>query len=298
MIFFALSLLCALTPQPLQAPTRFSAEAGASIDEALVELDGMQYDRVIEQLYHSKGPYSLDDLVRRDKALGIALAMRHRDKEALQVFKHLLAVAPGYDLSYNLPPQVTILFERARLVLDQRQSTRAELQVSRDANFDTPIPVALFCRGNALELVESWELCFRRRGVSQPYSCQRMPNKGDGGRSDFLLPAIAAPVQKKAASGTSEHGLSPQVRSWAVLQVALSGFDAQGNEVYRAADRNFPIEFEIGLHPQAPWYAPPWQNKAWFWVSLAGLGMTTLALTAAILLSPGDTMSLGAEVVP
>lgn len=274
---------------------RFSAQAGAEIDAALVELDSMQYDLVIHRLYKAKGPYSLNDLIRRDKTLGIALAMKHREKEALGVFKHLLALAPGYDLSYTLPPQVTIIFEHARSILAERKSTRAELLVSRDANLDQNIPIALFFRGNALDLLVDWELCFRMRGANQPYSCLRQPAKGAGSRSDFLLPAMSFPQQRQEQK---ERQGGQSTRTWAVLQLALSGYDSQGNEVYRYASRNFPREFEIGFHPSPPWYAAPWQTKPWFWVTIGGLGVVGLGLTLAILTSPGDTMVLGTEVLP
>lgn len=288
-----LTCLYAVAPQPVSAPTRFSAQAGAEIDEALVALDSMQYKLVIERLYKAKGPYSLDDLIRRDETLGIALALSHREKEAFEVFKHLLALAPGFDLPYTLPPQVTIIFERARSVLAKRNSTRVDLQVARDASLGQEIPVALFCRGNALDLVANWELCFRRRGANQPYSCLRQVSKGADSRNDFILPVLV-----ENAESDTQNAAKSNTRTWMVLQIALSGYDAQGNEVYRYADRDLPREFEVGLHPSPPWYAPPWQRKAWFWVTLAGLGLAGVGLTVAILNAPGDTMTLGAEVLP
>lgn len=279
-----LALLYALNPQPLQAPTRFSAQAGAEIDEAMAWLDSMDYARVIERLYQAKGPYALRDLIRRDEILGTALALSDRESEAFEVFKHLLAIAPGFDLSYTLPPKVTVVFERARSAMAQRNATLVELQVEPEATIAEPVPLKVFCAHNSLDLIVTWELCFRQLGADLPYSCLRQPNTGEGSVSTFVLPALS-PLAEGAESAS--------------LQLALSGFDAQGNEVYSEPGRIHPREVQIGVVQPQPWYAGSLTQKPWFWAIVGGGGLLlTTAAVASLWLIPGEQMTLSAELGP
>jgi len=214
-----------------------------------------------------RGPLALENVVRLDENLGVALAYAGKSAEAEQRFGHLLAVEPGHVLPYSISPKATFVFEKVRREMAQRRATEVTLETPASAPFDREIALTLSCRANALDLVASWRVCYRVKGGAADYECLVRPALPTGETTSVLLPAVpaSAAVQTDAASRDEAP---------AVLQVALAGFDGPGNEVFRNPSRAQPREIPIGIAAPGPWY-----SNGWLW---AAVGVVAVATGAGI----------------
>lgn len=259
------------------------AEARAAVDRGVAALDALEVEGAVAELQAVSGPLRLEDVVRRDQALGVALAYLERSDEAQRVFEHLLAVAPGHSLPYTLSPKAVFVFERARTASARRASTSVQLELPLASPYGQPIPVALRSRANALDLVARWRLCVRLASGGGDYTCHEAAAQPIGQAVRWTLPAQPGGAATRGADDASATD---------VLQLALSGLDAAGNEVYRGPDRARPAEIPLGLEPPAPWYANPWLWGTAGTLLLAGVAGGAIALW---LLQP-TTARLSAEV--
>lgn len=214
-----------------------------------------------------RGPLALEDVVRLDENLGVALAYAGKSAEAEQRFGHLLAVEPGHVLPYSISPKATFVFEKVRRDMAQRRATEVTLETPAAAPFDREIALALTCRANALDLVASWQVCHRVKGSAVDYQCAPQPVRPIGETSTVILPAVPASAAATPAAASPDE--AP-----AVMQVALAGFDGDGNEVYRNPSRTQPREIPIGIAVPGPWY-----SNIWLWTAA---GVVAIAAAAGV----------------
>lgn len=206
------------------------------------------------------GPYRYDDYVRLHEQLGVANSYLERKKAALAAFEKLLALAPGYAISYTLSPKTTFLFEKARALAARRQ--RAQMRVSwpRGLRVDLPIPIDV-------EVVADPERCLSRA---------RLFWRVDGKRTQHADFALAPAGQFRRLV------LPPQVpdaRRARQLSVYLAAYDERGNEVFRSATQSRPYRLPLAYQPPVRWY-----NRWWVWVAagaVVALG-TGVSVYAAI----------------
>jgi hypothetical protein len=249
------------TSAPSELERGIQLLAGNDIPAAVVVLSGV------------RGPLALEDVVRLDENLGVALAYAGKSAEAERRFGHLLAVEPGHVLPYSISPKATFVFEKVRREMAQRRATEALLETPAAAPFDREIALALTCRANALDLVASWQVCHRVKGSSADYQCVNRPGLPIGETATVTLPAVPA-------SAAVEPAATAPDKAPAVLQVALAGLDAQGNEVFRNPSRAQPREIPIGIAVPGPWYGNVWLWAAVGVVAIAAASGTAVAIWA------------------
>jgi len=262
------------------APT---SEARSALDRGVQLLDDNEIDAAIQTLQGNDGALILEDVVRRDEHLGVALAYAGRTAESQQIFEHLLAVSPGHVLPYTISPKATFVFEKAREEMSRVRATEVRLELPPAIAFDEPIEVTLVCTTNARDLVARWQLCHRLKSGREPYSCSGLTDPGVG-RSTSLLPAVP--------DSAGEESRQDEVPG-AILQLAVAGFDAEGNEVYRGPTRRRPLELPVGTEVSGPWY-----TNFWLWGAVGALTVATsvVAISAAVLMQP-DTAQIRVEVI-
>jgi len=264
-----------------QAPSAEAQVALAQLENGLDQLEHNDIEAALTTLEAAVGPFTLDDLLRRQEGLGIALAFAGRGVEAERAFGRLLAVAPGYSLPYTISPKATFVFERARAQMSKRRATEVRLQAPAALPFDLEVPLRATCEANVLDLVARWELCHRLKSGDDAYSCQDF-TAAVGESVELSLPSVPAAAAIPDPSGAGE----PR----AILQLAVAGFDAGGNEVYRGPSRARPQELAVGAE-----LPPLWYTNVWLWssVGVGLLAVTAGAVTAAVLLQPSTARVVG-----
>jgi hypothetical protein len=219
------------------------------VDDALALLDRVR----------RRGPHSHAVLVRLYEQLGIAYAYLEREPEALAAFDRLLALSPGHLLSYTLSPKATFVFERARKSAAGRPAPTIDVRWPRNADVSEPLPVDIEVVTDPPGFLHSAQLHVRTRGAAAYATVDlELPVAGDSRR--VLLPAVA--------SGRPE-----------VLQLFLTAFDGDGNEVLQWADPVRPRELPLGYEAPQRWYRQWWVWAVAGSVLAAGTGVTVYLLS-------------------
>jgi len=262
-------------PPIAPAATPAATTGRAAVDRGVALLAEDDLRGAIAALEDVDGGLAYEDVLRLKESLGIALAYAGRKQEARQVFADLLAVAPGHALPYTISPKATFVFEAARTEMSRQRAAEFELELPPALPFDEPIEVGLTSRANPLELVRRLQLCHRVKGPRASYACVDVDSLVPDQQRRVVLPAVPASA---AAEVDAEAEGEPLL-----LQLALIGFDGQGNEVYRGPSRARPKEVMVGVEVPGPWYTSPWLWGAVGAVVLAAGVTTTIAV---IMLQP------------
>lgn len=281
----AIGLLLLLTTMSPASGTTDHAPRSLRLERGIALLEEDKIEAAIEMLQSIEGNLGLDDLRRSKESLGIALAYADRKDQACQVFKELLAIAPDHVLPYTISPRATFVFEQARAEMAQQRAIEVELNTPLTISFDRDIEVTLTSRANPFELAQRWQLCFRQKSASADYQCRPI----DALPLDRPI-VVALPAVSTGAAAAADAARAAPV----VLQLALSGFDRAGNEVYRWPSRARPKEVLVGVDVPAPWY-----SNVWLWAGLgSGLAVAAAAVVAAIVLTQPTTAQLTGELAP
>lgn len=275
-----LGLLLVQAPES-ELPSVSERPAGnAELERGIQLLSEHEVKRAVEVLQQVTGPLRLADAVRHAENLGIGLAYSGRVDEAKRVFKRLLAIAPGHVMPYTVSPKATFVFEEARTEMAKLRATEVKVLAPQAIPFAEKIEVSSLCTANALDLMQSWELCFRIKGQGKDYICQPAAPSAEENTAKHLLPAIPA-----TAATDSEQQV--------ILQLAVLGYDSDGNEVYQGPSKSRPQEVVVGVEVPGPWY-----SNYWLWGAVAASAAAAVAGGVALyfVLRP-NTVSISGELV-
>jgi hypothetical protein len=236
-----------------------SALAEFRVDEALPLLESAR----------SAGPYAHATHIQLYQQLGIAYAYGVKDDKSLEVkaltaFDMLLTLDPGHVLSYNLSPQATLLFERARRAANERAKPAVDLDWPRQLDVTQPVPLEVEVVSDPKGYLKRATLHVRKKG-EQGFEAVDLTLRATGDYQQVVLPA---PGSSRAE----------------VLQVYLTAFDSGGNEVLRLGSPREPREIALSYEPPTPWY-----RKWWVWAAVGGVVAVGTGITVfAVLDEPSD----------
>jgi hypothetical protein len=190
-----------------------------------------------------RGPHPYEDHVKLVEKVAIAESFLEEEAEALRWFDLLLALDPGHVLSYETGPKATQPFQKALIAARARPAPEVQVSWPYDLEVSRPVPIDVAVVADPKRFLARATLFARRRGEARFSAVDlALPRRG---HESIRLPALA--------TGKPE-----------VMQVYLSAFDRQGNEVLRWASPQHPREIAIAFDPPTPWY-----KKWWVW---AGVG--------------------------
>jgi hypothetical protein len=204
------------------------------------------------------GPHGLERYVQIVEKIAIAQAYLAREAEALASFGALLVLDPGHVLSYDVSPQATRPFEKARVQARTRPAPGLQVSWPYDLDVATAVPVTVEVVADPARSLARAALHVRRRG-------QR-------GWAAIDL-ELAPPGRHRVVHIPAVGGERPEV-----VQVYLSAFDRAGNEVLRWAGPEQPRDIALAWDPPPPWY-----RTWWFWaaagsVLAAGTGIAVFVI--------------------
>ena len=228
-----------------------AAPSSASLEDGVRALEALDTRRAVSLLERARGegPYDLPTHVRLYEQLAIAYAFVERPEDALKAFDRVLALSPGYAVSYTLSPKVTFLFERARTARAARPQLELEVSWPKDLKGGAPLPVNVEKRFDTLALALNLTLFSRSKG-EPAFQSHPLSAPGPGDSVTVVLPEEA-----------------PGPDGAVVRELYLKATDAAGNEVFRWASLAAPREVtSIALVNQS------WYQKWWVW-SVIGVGL-------------------------
>jgi|GEM_PF-1254958 len=228
---------CAARPQVnKQLATAIKAVASFQVDKAIDILGKLR----------KQTPQRYDTLVKINEQLGIAHAYQKHERAALRVFDTLLALDPGHLLSYHLSPQVTFVYERARLAAKKRQPPTLHISWPRGLKTTSPVPVDVSVVADPKGFLARAAIWVRKKGDPRFKRVEvALPKPGKYRR--VVLPALGA--------------TNPET-----LQLYVTAFDDHRNEVLRWSSAERPREIALDYRKPARWY-----RKWWVWAVAGGV---------------------------
>lgn len=231
---------------------------GASmIERAESLLDDGEPERaaaVIEKAARS-GPLRYATHVRLYEQLGKAYAFQDKEPEAVAAYTKLLALSPGYLISYHVSTRATFKFEKARKESESRPATEIEVGWPEELDTQKPVPVDVQVVADPMGLLARAVLYVQRGGERRAIDL-RLPPPGE--RERVVLPALGSEAPE-------------------TLKVNLTGFDAAGNEVALWAASK-PRNLHIDYDPPTPWYRNWWYIGPITAAGVAGIGTVVYLL--------------------
>ncbi len=211
-------------------------------------------------------PHPYREHVAVYEQLGIALAYKGKEQEALESFGMLLSLSPGHLLSYTLSPKATFLFARARAKALSRGKPALHLRWPRELGVSRPVSVDVEVVSDPRLFLRRATLHVRRRGQAVFHALD-LDLPGVGKVRRVRIPAL-------------------RTRKSEVLQLYLTAYDQAGNEVLQWADAKRPRELSLRYTPATPWY-----RKWWVWAAIGGAVTATTGTTVYLLTrEPPDTI--------
>lgn len=268
----------AVAAVPLQQPASRAAPLPAqdALEAGIERLREDDLEAAIELLGRASGGLPLEDVIRRYENLGVAQAYAGDAAAAERTFARLLAVAPGHVIPYTISPRATFVFEKVRRETAHQPPTVVRLELPESIAYDEAAVASLVCDADAYDLIARWELCQHVKNDAAPYRCQAAPAPPIGQRMRWTLLPVAAAAARTAAGGDQPAAL---------LQLALSGYDVDGNEVFRDPDRGRPREVPLSSAAEAAWYANP---LLWSALSVAAVGAALGTVLVAVVWRSGS----------
>lgn len=236
-----------------------SAVLLSTLSEADQAFEALEYAAAAE-LYEevrSAQTLSYEQNVRLHERLGIALASIDQGSKAEVVFEKLVAMAPGFVLSYKYAPKVTFAFERARQRQRSNGAPNIQLNWPSGVSVHEPLPVSVEVLNDPLGAAKGASLVLRRDGgqVTQlPF-----PLKG---RTAIEIPPAPKSLKKNST-----------------LEFYVLAKDAANNEIYRIGAPNSPRRAVTLYVEPRRWY------EQWYWWAAAGVVLAGAAGTTAFLLT-------------
>jgi hypothetical protein len=236
------------------------SDAAALLAEGTAALGNFHVDEAMAQLERARalGPHAHDDLAALYAQLGIGHAYLDHEAEASAAFDMLLAIDPGYLLSYTLSPKATFLFERARNAARKQTPPAIDVSWPRQLDVSRPVPVDIEVVADPKQFLRRAVLHMRRRGEVD-YASFDVALVSEGSFARVVLPA-------------------PATHRAEVLQLWATGLDDAGNEVLVWAGADFPRE--VPLHFDPP---PRWYRKWWVWAIVGGVVAAGTSTTVYLL---------------
>ena len=234
----------------------------ALLEQGIAQLQDLEVASAIAILESVKGPLTLEQSTELYENLGLACAYAEQSEKAERAFASLLRIAPGHTLDYSISPKATFIFEKVRKRMLKEPALLVQTSPPSATPYDTPLTIETNTLHNPENFVSSLRLCHRVKQKGGNYDCLDLDLSDSAESNAFVLPPFARPDVNDDEEMT--------------LQFALSGFDAQGNEVYRGPSRARPGELPLGLQPQIPWYENPLT-----WTAVASATLAAIALPAA-----------------
>lgn len=199
--------------------------------EKLIE-DGEpeQATAVIEQASRA-GPHRHATHVRLYEQLGKAYAFQDKEREAVAAYTKLLALSPGYLISYHVSTKATFKFEKARKKSESTPPTEIDVAWPEDLDTQHPVPLDIQVVADPMKLLSRAVLHVTRGDDRRAIDLELAPA---GERKRVVLPPL----------GT---------RAPETLELQLIGLDSGGNEValWAAAE---PRALHLDYTPPTPWY--------------------------------------------
>lgn len=232
------------------------------LQKGIAQLQDLEVEKSIATLESVQGPLTLEQSTQLYENLGLACAYAEQGEKAEQAFASLLRIAPGHTLDYSISPKATFIFEKVRQRMLKEPALLVQTSPPSATPYDTPLTIQTNTLHNPGNFVSSLRLCHRVKQKGGNYDCLDLELSDSAESNAFVLPPFARPDVNDEEEMT--------------LQFALSGFDAQGNEVYRGPSKARPGELPLGLQPQIPWYENPLT-----WTAVASATLAAVALPAA-----------------
>jgi len=220
----------------------------------------------------ASGPWTHDEHTRLYAHLGIAYAYLGKSDEALEAFRWLLALSPGFALPYTLSPKATFLFEKAR---DKAKADRApaiDLVFPRDGRIDAPLPVTVEVLADPLAFMSKLELHWRLRGEPRFQVLEQPLPKGE------KYVSLSLPPEGREESTVREL--------YAVVK------DARGSEVLLFGSPQFPREAPAAYVPSLRWY-----QRWWVWTIVVAGVLVGGTVIGAVVAQPPPS-KIGVDVLP
>lgn len=238
------------------------------LDRGTAALAEFNVDAALPLLEQARGagPHIHADHVRLYEQLGIAYAYLERQRDALEAFGLLLRLDPGHLLSYTLSPRATFLFEKVRRKARDEPAPAVDLTWPRDLETTQPVPVDIEVIADPAGYLSKAQLRVRTRGA-ETYEVVDLTLPKEGLYERVVLPA----------SGAKQNG---------AIEVYLTVYDGDGNEVLVWADPARPREIPLRYDAPSPWYRTWWVWAIAGSVVAVGTGATVFAVTR----DPPDTV--------
>jgi len=218
------------------SPALVNAEAALEAFDARAALTHLASAR-------GEGPHRHAAYVRLWELTAIAHAYLGDEAIALEAFDTVLALSAGHAVDYTLSPKVTFLFSRARAAAAERRPTTIDVSWPRGRLTGEPLPIAIEVVADPKRLITSANVRWKTAT-----SIDSVDVHLGSGSATVVVPA-------------QPTGLGPMS-----IQLAVSAFDARGNEVLVYSDERHPRE--IGLADDPP---PQWYEQWWFWTIAAAV---------------------------
>ena len=239
-----------------RAPARWDGRAcrapGAAADEiergaaALAAFDVATALPLLEAA-RGHGPLTHAENVRLHEQLGIAYAYLGRELDAERAFERLLRLDPGHLLSYTLSPKATFVFERVRERVRAQAAPAVDVAWPRQQDVSRPLRFEVEVDSDPRAQFASAALRLREDAAAPRLVPVTLP--AVGGFAAVQLPPLG--------------GARPRV-----LDVALTVYDRDGNEVLRWGDAA-RREVEVGYRPPVAWH-----RRWWVW-AIAGAAVAS-----------------------
>ncbi|MCU0665091.1 MAG: hypothetical protein MUC50_22550 [Myxococcota bacterium] len=229
----------------------------ALLDQAAEELSAFEADKALSTLAQARanGAFLHREHLRYFELLGVANIYLEQKPGALSAFDMLLALDPGYAISYTLSPKVTFVFEEARQAASERARPEVHLSWQSGLKLDMPIRISIQVLADPKAFLASGVLYARLAGDKpfEPHSLM-LPKQGE--TAIFTVPAIA-----------------PRMAKDETLELFLVASDRNGDEVLVVAGPSSPYRLSLAYVKPEPWY-----RKWWVWsigalVVAAGTGI-------------------------
>ena len=238
------------------------AMIAGSLEQGMAALERYDLKRAAQLLNQAtkEGPYRLDRYLRLYEQLGITHAYLEQEASSLAAFDMLLALEPGYALSYTLSPKATFLFEKARGIASGRQPPTLDLSYPRDRRAGQALPITVEVIADPKSYLRRAELRWQKQDEA---TFESVP---------IQLPGIGKFVTTTIGPRTPEPTTDQNLRLY------LVAYDDQGNEVLNVGDAQHPRELTLTYVAPTAWY-----ERWWVWAIagtvVAGSVGTTVYLT-------------------
>jgi hypothetical protein len=222
----------------------------------------------------AEGPYRHGEYGRVYEQLSVAYAYLGQEQRALESFDMLLALLPGHAISYTLSPKATFLFEKARAVAARRDEPRIRIDWPRDLYVDRVVPLEVEVTSDPKQFLHRARVWVRKKGE---------------GRYQFFDIALKPPGDYQKVEVPPP---APQAHSRQALELFLTAYDRNGNEVLLWGNAERPREIPLSYQPPTPWY-----RKWWVWTVVGGAaavatGITVFAVTTHLPDRIGGTVTV------